>query len=847
MLEGEGQVAGRPGHPGQPLVQAGPLAAAAPARLLDQLEQQGAGLLVAAALAQPLGQRRAQALVGGQQPHRLLQHRHRPRQQAELGVEIGRPPRAGDERRLVVDVFAALGEDAGQLLAGVGGPVQIGQHGPQLLGPGEIRQGPLEAGHRAVALAGRQVGPGQAGRHLAARLPLGHVEAPVQPGRRRREVPAGALERPQRVQRLAGGLQVGDPLPGRHRPRAGWPASARPAAPAGPTARPRARPRPGPPAAGPAAPAPRPAPRARPAARSTSLSLRTLGTCPTCSPRLARRISERAGLLLGQPLAAARSPAAAPAADPDPAPPRARPCAGRPPRRSAAPPRRGGPAPRAPARCREPRPAAAARSAMAPGRSASADSVSSAARLHPGPALLGLERRGAPASSSRAVARRTAAASPAATCRPTSCSRAYSAAASAAVLSARRGQASRNRRTASTHKPLQGSSGPGRGPAACPAPARRPRAGDRGCWAPRWRAGSASPTTGRSGCARCSSARSRKVGTWRGSPAGPASDRGRRRLPIVAPVEEVARGPQVQLAPDRRRQIRRLLGRLRQGRRRRPDPVGLARHRLVERQQHPLAHGPAIRRRRPAPPPPRASGPRRAAVRTSPCRSSSRCGSTRQPGGVARPRRGGILRAGARAACPAARPSPPPGAGGARAGHGLVEGLGRAGELRRWTRPAAAPRASSRSVGWRPAAGPGSSHSKARRPSPARDSTRTAASSSSRARRSGLGASRPAGAAAARAAAPRSRSSPRPGPGPRRRPGAPAASDSRAESPSRARACAGSTSSARPYQLSPLRPGRAARAGHRPGARASPPGARGPTRVLRDSSSASSAKRPWAA
>ena len=81
----------------------------------------------------------------------------------------------------VVAVVAALGEDARQRLPGLGLAVQARQSVAQAIGARKFAERALEAGDRAMALAGRDVGGRQAGGDLVAGVALGDRQAPVEP------------------------------------------------------------------------------------------------------------------------------------------------------------------------------------------------------------------------------------------------------------------------------------------------------------------------------------------------------------------------------------------------------------------------------------------------------------------------------------------------------------------------------------------------------------------------------------------------------------------------------------------------------------------------------------------
>src|SRR6185295_88149 len=96
------------------------LAALAPARLLDELQQLVARLVAAPALGESVG-------VGEAQPLVLRQQAHGAGQQAETRVRLGRLARPRDQQRLVARVVAALGEGAGQRLPRLGLAVERDQ------------------------------------------------------------------------------------------------------------------------------------------------------------------------------------------------------------------------------------------------------------------------------------------------------------------------------------------------------------------------------------------------------------------------------------------------------------------------------------------------------------------------------------------------------------------------------------------------------------------------------------------------------------------------------------------------------------------------------------------------
>ena len=223
-----------------------------PARLLDQAQELGARVVVAAAAGRALRPAPARAPRAAGTRRTAFSSTGTARSSEPRRAWISATSvRARDRERLVVAVVAALGQHARQRLPGLGLAVQVGQHRAQALRARRLAERALEAGDRAVALARRHVGAGQPRGDLAPRLAFGHRQAAVQPLGRRQRVARGERQPAQRVERLGardrGGRCSATPSSPGRRPRA----RLRPGAPPPPTAPPTPSARRRPPGSGP--------------------------------------------------------------------------------------------------------------------------------------------------------------------------------------------------------------------------------------------------------------------------------------------------------------------------------------------------------------------------------------------------------------------------------------------------------------------------------------------------------------------------------------------------------------------------------------------------------------------
>ena len=197
------------------------LARPPPAGLLDQARELRARVVVAAAAGEAVGQRQARAPRAAARGATAFSSTGTARSSRPRRAQISRHLGGARDRQLgVVAVVAALGEDARERLPGLGLAVEAGQRRAQAIGARQFAERALEAGDRAMALAGRDVGGGQARRRprCARRRPSVIVRRRSAIRRRRRRSPAASASRPSASSASVAGIEPGGVLPGGHRP-----------------------------------------------------------------------------------------------------------------------------------------------------------------------------------------------------------------------------------------------------------------------------------------------------------------------------------------------------------------------------------------------------------------------------------------------------------------------------------------------------------------------------------------------------------------------------------------------------------------------------------------------------
>ena len=155
------------------MMEGGPLARLTAAVLLEHPLQDRARISQTTRSAQAFGQGEAQAAISRRNSQRPFQHRHCPLRAVQMLLADRQGfARTGHHRLGVDQLGATVGESPRQGLPALGIPVQLGEQHPKLVGSRVLHQCALQRGQGAMALASRDVGPGQLGRGLA---PLGRI------------------------------------------------------------------------------------------------------------------------------------------------------------------------------------------------------------------------------------------------------------------------------------------------------------------------------------------------------------------------------------------------------------------------------------------------------------------------------------------------------------------------------------------------------------------------------------------------------------------------------------------------------------------------------------------------